>query len=195
MKRICVYAGSNPGVHPLYTETARELGAEIARRGYELVYGGSTMGLMGSTADAVLEQGGTAIGVMPRGLFRGEMAHRSLTQFYETADMHERKAKMAELSDAFIALPGGYGTFEELFEALSWGQLGIHQKPVGILNIDGYYTPLVQLVEQAVSAGFMPATHRELLLVDSTPAGLLDKLAAYQRPTLANKWSQSEQGE
>lgn len=102
---------------------------------------------------------------------------------------------MAELSDAFIALPGGYGTFEELFEALSWGQLGIHQKPVGILNIDGYYTPLVQLVEQAVSAGFMPATHRELLLVDSMPAGLLDKLAAYQRPTLANKWSQSEQGE
>jgi uncharacterized protein (TIGR00730 family) len=192
MNNVCVYAGSNPGVDAVYAETARKLGHEIARRGLGLVYGGSNMGLMGCTANAVLESGGKAIGVMPCGLFRGEMAHTGLSQFYEVADMHERKAKMAELSDAFIALPGGYGTWEELFEAVSWCQLGIHQKPVGILNVNGYYTPLLQMIEKAVSAGFMPASHADLLVSDSDPARLLDKLTDYQRPELANKWGQKD---
>ncbi|KKX55858.1 TIGR00730 family Rossman fold protein [Brevibacillus borstelensis] len=193
MKRICVYAGSNPGTKPVYTEKAKELGMELAKRGLELVYGGSNMGLMGSTANAVLEAGGAAIGVMPRGLFRGEMAHSGLTQFYQVENMHERKAKMSELSDAFIALPGGYGTFEELFEALCWGQIGIHEKPVGVLNVDDYYSPLIQLVETAVAAGFMPATHKELLIVDSEPVKLLDKLTTYKRPNLTNKWNEPDQ--
>ncbi|CAJ1003309.1 MULTISPECIES: TIGR00730 family Rossman fold protein [Brevibacillus] len=193
MNNVCVYAGSNPGVDAVYAETARKLGQEIARRRLGLVYGGSNMGLMGCTANAVLESGGTAIGVMPRGLFRGEMAHTGLSQFYEVADMHERKAKMAELSDAFIALPGGYGTWEELFEAVSWCQLGIHQKPVGILNVNGYYTPLLQMIGNAVSAGFMPSSHADLLVSDSDPARLLDKLAAYQRPELSNKWGQKDE--
>ncbi|MEJ8545637.1 TIGR00730 family Rossman fold protein [Brevibacillus borstelensis] len=192
MKRICVYAGSNPGTKPIYTEKAKELGMELANRRMELVYGGSNMGLMGSTANAVLGAGGTAIGVMPRGLFRGEMAHSGLTQFYQVENMHERKAKMAELSDAFIALPGGYGTFEELFEALCWGQLGIHEKPVGVLNVDEYYSPLIRLVESAVEAGFMPPTHKELLIVDSEPAKLLDKLLLYKRPNLTNKWNETD---
>ncbi|USG63948.1 TIGR00730 family Rossman fold protein [Brevibacillus ruminantium] len=192
MKRICVYAGSNPGTSPTFTEKAKELGAGIAHRGWELVYGGSNMGLMGSTANAVLEAGGKAIGVMPRGLFRGEMRHSGLTEFYEAENMHGRKAKMAELSDGFIALPGGYGTFEELFEILCWAQLGIHQKPVGILNIDDYYTPLLQLIEQAIFSGFMPATHRDLLLVDQEPDRLLDKMEAYKRPVLSNKWNEED---
>ncbi len=190
MKKICVFAGSNLGNEPIYAEAAAQLGRELARRELELVYGGSKIGLMGCTAKAVLESGGRAIGVMPRGLFRGEMIHEGLSEFYEVADMHERKAKMAELSDAFIALPGGYGTFEELFEVVSWSQLGIHQKPVGILNVNGYYTPLLQMVTQAISSGFMPSTHADLIISHTDASELVEKLAAYHRPVLTNKWNE-----
>ncbi|GIQ62655.1 hypothetical protein PACILC2_12230 [Paenibacillus cisolokensis] len=138
MKRICVFAGSNAGASPAYAEAAEALGAELAARGIELIYGGSRIGLMGRVADAALRGGGKVTGIMPRGLFAGEMIHTGLTEFREVADMHERKALMSELADAFVALPGGLGTFEELFEALSWSQLGIHRKPVGLLNVNRF---------------------------------------------------------
>ncbi|MFM1653228.1 TIGR00730 family Rossman fold protein [Brevibacillus sp. B_LB10_24] len=189
MKRICVFAGSNRGVNPQFEQMAKALGIELAARGLELVYGGSNAGLMGCIANTVLERGGKAIGVMPTGLFRGEMVHTGLTELYEVKDMHERKAKMGELADAFVALPGGYGTFEEVFEVVSWGQLGIHSKPVGLLNTAGYYTPLMEMVKTAVEAGFIPATHTELLICENEPAKLLERLHHYQPPAKTNKWS------
>ncbi|WP_409174166.1 TIGR00730 family Rossman fold protein [Brevibacillus fortis] len=190
MKRICVYAGSNPGVNPLFERCAQELGKELVARGLELVYGGSSMGLMGRVANAVLEGDGKAIGVMPTGLFRGEIVHKGLTELHEVLTMHERKAKMIDLSDGFIALPGGLGTFEEIFEVVSWGQIGIHQKPIGLLNVDGYYTPLMQMVEHATEAGFIPAMQGELILCESDPAVLLDRMRDYTPPVKVNKWSE-----
>ncbi|MBY0087642.1 TIGR00730 family Rossman fold protein [Brevibacillus sp. M2.1A] len=190
MKRICVYAGSNPGVNPLFERSAQELGKELVARGLELVYGGSSMGLMGRVANAVLESDGKAIGVMPTGLFRGEIVHKGLTELHEVLTMHERKAKMIDLSDGFIALPGGLGTFEEIFEVVSWGQIGIHQKPIGLLNVDGYYTPLMQMVEHATEAGFIPAMQGELILCESDPAVLLDRMRDYTPPVKVNKWSE-----
>ncbi|GEC88451.1 MULTISPECIES: TIGR00730 family Rossman fold protein [Brevibacillus] len=190
MKRICVYAGSNPGVNPLFERCAQELGKELVARGLELVYGGSSMGLMGRVANAVLEGDGKAIGVMPTGLFRGEIVHTGLTELHEVLTMHERKAKMIDLSDGFIALPGGLGTFEEIFEVVSWGQIGIHQKPIGLLNVDGYYTPLMQMVEHATEAGFIPAMQGELILCESDPAVLLDRMRDYTPPVKVNKWSE-----
>ncbi|EJL22085.1 TIGR00730 family Rossman fold protein [Brevibacillus sp. BC25] len=190
MKRICVYAGSNPGVNPLFERYALELGKELVGRGLELVYGGSSMGLMGRVANAVLEGDGKAIGVMPTGLFRGEIVHKGLTELHEVLTMHERKAKMIDLSDGFIALPGGLGTFEEIFEVVSWGQIGIHQKPIGLLNVDGYYTPLMQMVEHATEAGFIPAMQGELILCESDPAILLDRMRDYTPPVKVNKWSE-----
>jgi len=190
MKRICVFAGSNAGLHPEYAQKASELGQLLAQKGLELVYGGSKIGLMGLVADHILSGGGKAIGVMPRNLFRGEMAHTGLTELHEVANMHERKAMMSDLSDGFIALPGGYGTFEELFEVISWSQLGIHSKPVGILNIRGYYDPLMGMVKNAVDAGFMPETHLQLLIVESDPAVLLERMAQYMPPAYAHKWSE-----
>lgn len=190
MKRICVFAGSNPGVNPAFEQVAIELGKELVARGLDLVYGGSNMGLMGRVANAVLTGGGKAIGVMPTGLFRGEIVHTGLSELHEVSTMHERKAKMGELSDGFIALPGGYGTFEEIFEVVSWGQIGIHSKPIGLLNVDDYYKPLVELVNQAKAAGFIPANQGELILCDSDPSVLLDKMRDYTPPAKTNKWSE-----
>ncbi|MFD2371465.1 TIGR00730 family Rossman fold protein [Brevibacillus sp. GCM10020057] len=190
MKRICVFAGSNPGVNPAFEQAAIELGNELVARGLDLVYGGSIMGLMGKVANAVLTGGGKAYGVMPTGLFRGEIVHTGLTKLHEVTTMHERKAKMGDLSDGFIALPGGYGTFEEIFEVVSWGQIGIHSKPIGLLNVAGYYTPLIELVNHAKAAGFIPANQGDLILCESNPSVLLDKMRDYTPPAKTNKWSE-----
>lgn len=188
MKRICVFSGSNVGNKAEYEQLAVALGNELATRQYGLVYGGSQVGLMGRLANAVLTQGGEVIGVMPRGLFRGEIVHDQLTELIEVTTMHERKAKMSELADAFIALPGGYGTFEELFEAICWSQIGIHQKPIGLLNIAGFYDPLVQMVSQAVAAEFIHPEHAKLFVVAAEPQSLIEKMLHFQRPQQVNKW-------
>ncbi len=176
MKSICVFAGSSLGTLPAYRFEASRLGEEIARKGLRLVYGGSKIGLMGAVADAALAQGGEVIGVMPKGLFESEICHTGLTEFVEVADMHERKAKMGELSDAFIALPGGLGTFEELFEVASWAQIGIHKKPIGLLSVDGYYQPLLRLVLHSIEGGFVPESSRDLLSADESAVRLIEKL-------------------
>lgn len=190
MKRICVFAGSNPGVDPAFGQMAEKLGQELVSRDLELVYGGSNMGLMGRVANAVLTGGGKAIGIMPSGLFRGEIVHTGLTEFHEVRTMHERKAKMSELSDGFVALPGGYGTFEEIFEVVSWLQIGIHNKPLGLLNVAGFYTPLMEMVEHASKAGFIHETQTKLLVCESDPALLLDRLKNYTPPKKVNKWTE-----
>ncbi|RAS73853.1 TIGR00730 family Rossman fold protein [Priestia endophytica] len=174
MKRVCVFAGSNMGLNPEYAKQARELGRVIAMNGFHLVYGGSKLGLMGEVANGALEQGGHVTGVMPRGLFKEEIAHRGVSDFIEVADMHERKAKMSELSDMYVALPGGYGTFEELFEVICWAQIGIHKKPIGLLNVEGYYDPLLQLIEHTVNSGFMPRVHGQYVMQGSNPKCLLE---------------------
>jgi len=187
VKRLCVFCGSNPGFNPAYREAATALGSLLAERHIELVFGGGHIGLMGAVADAVLRAGGHVIGVIPHALVARELAHTGIQDLRAVNSMHERKALMAELSDGFIALPGGYGTFEEFFEIITWGQLGIHHKPCGLLNIQGYYTPLLQLVEMGVKEGFIPESHRELVLVESTPTGLLEKMQGYHSSATA-KW-------
>jgi uncharacterized protein (TIGR00730 family) len=172
---------------------AEELGSELVKGGYDLVYGGSRVGLMGRLADTVLRQGGRAIGVMPKGLFRGEIVHTELTELHEVMNMHERKGKMGELADAFIALPGGFGTFEEIFEVVSWGAIGLHRKPIGLLNVDGYYNPIMNMVDQGVQAGFIHPSHAPLLICESNPAVLLEKLNSYQPAAGVNKWSELEE--
>ncbi|MGA9174554.1 MAG: TIGR00730 family Rossman fold protein [Thermoactinomyces sp.] len=195
MKNICVFAGSNPGKNPEYQAAAKSLGLVMAKSGLGLVYGGSSVGLMGVVADTVLENGGTAVGVMPTFLSRKEIKHHRLTHFYETEGMHERKAKMGELSDAFIALPGGYGTFEEVFEVLSWGQLGIHHKPIGLLNVAGYFDPLVQMVQKAIDDGFIRPEHFSLFVCESNAEVLVKKLFAYRPPKPVLKWEELSQKE
>ncbi|WP_409342975.1 TIGR00730 family Rossman fold protein [Paenibacillus sp. MBLB4367] len=190
MKTICVYAGSNPGNSTEYERYAVMLGELLVEKGYKLVYGGSKIGLMGRLADTVLAGGGEAVGVMPRGLFRGEMVHARLTELIEVDSMHERKAKMQELADGFVALPGGFGTLEELFEAVSWSQLGIHAKPVGLLDVEGYYAPLVRFVSHAVDAGFIHSAHAGLLLLEREPANLLERMESFRPPQNVNKWSE-----
>jgi len=190
MKRICVFAGSHPGVNPAFERVAKELGRELVARELDLVYGGSNMGLMGRVANAVLTSGGKAIGVMPTGLFRGEIVHTGLTELHEVATMHERKARMGDLSDGFVALPGGYGTFEEIFEVVSWGQIGLHSKPIGLLNVDDYYTPLIELLNHAQATGFIPANPGELILCERDPSVLLDKMRNYTPPVKRSKWSE-----
>ena len=182
MKRICVFCGSSPGNDPRYLEAARSMGRLLAGRGLGLVYGGGSVGLMGAVADAALAAGGEAIGVIPRVLQVRELAHRSLTTLHVVGSMHERKALMAELSDGFVALPGGMGTLEELSEVLTWAQLGIHARPVGLLDVAGYYRPLATFFDQAVTAGFLRPAHRRLLLVGEEPGPLLDDLAAWRGP-------------
>lgn len=154
MKTICVFAGSNPGVKDVYKQKAVELGTYMAEQDIRLVYGGSRIGLMGAIADEVLRQGGQVIGVMPKGLFRGEVVHQELTELIEVTGMHERKAKMSELADGFIAMPGGFGTYEELFEVLCWAQIGIHQKPIGLYQVNEYFNPLIDMVKFSVQEGF-----------------------------------------
>jgi uncharacterized protein (TIGR00730 family) len=192
MRRICVYAGSNPGTHPAYAGSARALAQELAGRGIGLVYGGGKVGLMGVIADAVLAAGGEAIGVMPQALIDREIGHPALTELKVVSSMHERKALMAELADAFVALPGGIGTLEELIEVYTWSQLGIHDKACGVLNVRGFYDGLATFLDHAVSEGFLRPQHRAVLSVAEDPASLLDALAAYEPPRVA-KWLELDQ--
>jgi uncharacterized protein (TIGR00730 family) len=187
LKRICVFCGSSSGVHVSYAHEAQAVGKLLCRRGIELVYGGGNVGLMGVLADACLAEGGRVIGVIPQALVDKEVAHSGLTELRVVSSMHERKAIMADLSDAFMALPGGYGTWEELFEMLTWSQLGIHGKPCGLLNVNGYYDPLLELADKAVSEGFLRGVNRDLLLSDDDPERLLDRLSSYSLPVV-EKW-------
>jgi uncharacterized protein (TIGR00730 family) len=176
MQRICVFCGSQVGTNGLYRQAATALGQLLVRHGYGLVYGGGHVGLMGVIADAVLASGGEVIGVIPESMVARELAHTGVTQLEVVPGMHERKARMAELADAFIALPGGYGTFEELFEVITWAQLGIHRKPIGVLNVAGYFQALKVLVDQAIAEGFIGAAHRCLLTIADDPGTLLETL-------------------
>lgn len=175
---VCVYCGSREGTTPAFADAARAVGAEIARRGWQLVYGGGRAGLMGLVADAVLAAGAPAVGVIPRSLMEREVGHAGLTELHVVETMHQRKRLMAERSDAFIALPGGIGTFEELFEVWTWRQLGYHDKPVGLLNAAGYYDALLAFLQLTVAQGFVSPPQHALLQVDADPARLLDAIAA-----------------
>lgn len=188
MKRICVYSGSNIGNRPEYKEAAIKLSDVLVTNDIELVYGGSKVGLMGEIANQMLENGAKATGVMPKGLFPKEIIHDRLSSLIEVNDMHERKKTMANLSDGFIALPGGIGTFEELFETLSWAQLGIHQKPVGVLNAAGFFDPVLSLLQNTVKEGFMNESNLKLLLVSADPKELVDMMENYVPPVLDTKW-------
>ena len=174
MLRICVFCGSQAGTNGLYGQTAIDMGRLLALRGYGLVYGGGHVGLMGLIADAVLASGGEVIGVIPESMVARELAHAGVTHLHVVPGMHERKARMATLADAFIALPGGYGTFEELFEVITWAQIGLHRKPIGLLNVAGYFNALRALVEHAIAEGFIRPEHRRLLTIADAPATLLD---------------------
>lgn len=180
LKRVCVFCGSHAGRNPAYRETAIVTGQLLARRGITLVYGGGNVGLMGAVADACLEAGGQVIGCIPKQLLDRELAHQGLTELHVVESMHQRKQLMADLSDAFIALPGGIGTFEELFEIWTWSLLGIQRKATGLVNVDRYYDHLIGLADHAVAEGFLKPEPRELLMVDTDPARLLDRIAAFQ---------------
>lgn len=187
MKRICVFCGSNKGVRAEYVSAAQAMGQALVKRNIGLVYGGGNVGLMGVIADAMLAEGGEVIGVIPQGLVAREVAHQNLTEQRIVSTMHERKALMAELSDAFIAMPGGMGTFDEFCEILTWAQLGIHQKPCGILNVENYFTPLLTMFDHAMNEGFLRDTHRALVIEAREPDALLNALELYQ-PQYAEKW-------
>lgn len=192
LKKICVYCGSSSGKSPAYTEAATQLGRAMHQRGIGLVYGGAAVGIMGAVADAVLEAGGEAIGVIPKSLAVKEVAHHQLTELHVVGSMHERKAMMAELSDGFIALPGGWGTLEELFEMLTWAQLGFHKKPCGLLNVNGYYDGLIGFLDNAFEQQFVNELYRPMLLTAQQPEELLDQYASYQAPVV-HKWVDEEQ--
>jgi uncharacterized protein (TIGR00730 family) len=183
MKRLAVYCGSNQGARPEYTAAAQELGALLARKKIELVYGGGCVGLMGAVAEAVLNGGGHVIGVIPEKLVIKEVVHEKLPDLRVVKTMHERKALMADLADGFIALPGGYGTFEEFFEVLAWGQLGWHQKPFGLLNVAEFYTPLMQFLNHTTEQGFIRPKHRALIILENEPEILLKKMKEFRPPT------------
>jgi uncharacterized protein (TIGR00730 family) len=187
LRRVCVFCGSSLGVHPAYAQAADETGRILAQRGIELVYGGGRVGLMGRIADACLSHGGRVIGVMPKALVEKEIGHQGLTELRVVASMHERKALMADLADAFIAMPGGFGTWEEFCEVLTWSQLGLQRKACALLNVNGYYDPLLRMADQAVEHGFVRDVHRELMLSDTEPERLLDRLTSYTVP-LVDKW-------
>jgi uncharacterized protein (TIGR00730 family) len=187
MRRVGVFCGSAAGGQPTYLAAARALGELLARRGFGLVYGGASIGLMGAVADAALAAGGEVIGVIPAALEAKEIAHENLTRLEVVSSMHERKARMSELADAFVALPGGMGTLEELSEMLTWAQLGLHRKPCGLLDVAGYWRPLVAFFDHAVQEGFLRPQHRALLLVEEDSPRLLDALAAYVPPA-GEKW-------
>lgn len=187
MKRICVYCGSSPGRNPAFRKAAVRLGEALVERGLGLVYGGASVGIMGTLADAVLAHGGEAIGVIPRALDEKEITHPGLSEQHVVDSMHERKALMAELSDGFIALPGGWGTFEEIFEAMTWAQLGIHSKPCGLLNVSGYYDHLGAFLDHAIEQAFVKPEHRDMLLISPDADELLDRFARY-RPPQVRKW-------
>ncbi len=187
MKTVCVFCGSSEGFRPGYKEAAGELGTLIASRGMALVYGGSHVGLMGVLADACLEAGGKAYGVIPEAMVEREVAHESLTELHVVNTMHERKALMADMSDGFVALPGGIGTFEEFFEVYTWGQLGYHSKPYGLLNVEKYFDPLAAMLDHAVAEGFVKPEHREFLRLSRSPRDILDFLETF-KPQPVSKW-------
>lgn len=178
IERLCVFCGSSSGNNPVYANAAKQLGAHLAADRTTLVFGGGRVGLMGVLADAVLAAGGSAIGVMPKSLVEKEIAHTSLTELHVVDSMHERKALMADLADGFVLLPGGFGSWEEFCEIFTWLQLGIHRKPCGILNVAGYYDPLLAQAARAVADAFLPATHLESLVIDTDPRRLLARLAS-----------------
>ncbi|MBS7541250.1 LOG family protein [Ancylobacter lacus] len=187
MRRLCVFLGSNPGLRPDYLAAARELGGALAREGIGLVYGGSSVGLMGALADAALAAGGEVIGIIPQRLVEKEVAHRGLADLRVVRSMHERKALMAELSDGFVALPGGAGTLEELFEVWTWAQLGNHTKPCAVMNVAGYYDGLLAFLDHAEAEAFMRPQHRRMLIEARDPAALFAALRAYEAPSVT-KW-------
>ena len=187
MPRICVFAGSSAGARPQYRAAAQALGQALCERQTDLVYGGAHVGLMGAIADAVIAGGGRVTGVIPDALMSKELAHTGVTELHVVASMHERKALMAELSSGFIALPGGWGTWEELFEVLTWGQLGLHAKPCGLLNAGGYFDGLLAFMAHAMQEGFVRPEQNGMLLVADSPGSLLDQMTAY-RPPLVEKW-------
>lgn len=180
--RLCVFAGSSTGANPNYVSEARKLGTLLAKRKIGLVYGGASVGLMGAVADATLEGGGEVIGVIPKSLLARELAHKQLSDLRIVDSMHERKATMAQLSEGFIAIPGGIGTLEEIFEIWTWGQLGDHEKPCALLNTGNYYSPLLSFIDRVVAEGFVKPAHREMLLVDADPERLLDRMNTYVPP-------------
>jgi uncharacterized protein (TIGR00730 family) len=187
LARVCVFCGSKTGGDPRYAEAAAELGRHLAARGIGLVFGGGSVGLMGVLADAVLDAGGEATGVIPESLATKELLHARVSDMRVVESMHARKALMAELSDAFIALPGGYGTFEELFEIVTWAQLGFHRKNTGLLDTAGYFDPLVRTIDHGIREGFIRGEHRELFVVEAEPAALLDRLAEHRLPRV-KRW-------
>ncbi|MEZ5355177.1 MAG: TIGR00730 family Rossman fold protein [Bryobacteraceae bacterium] len=186
-KRVCVFCGSAPGARAEYLEAARVLGAHLAHSGSTLVYGGGRTGLMGALADAALQAGGEVIGAMPKPLVDKEVAHTGLSRLHVVASMHERKALMADLADAFLALPGAFGTLDELCEILCWGQLGFHEKPVGLWNVGGYWEPLRALFDHATEEGFLKPQHRNIALIDDSLERLLQRMDEYQ-PVHLEKW-------
>lgn len=186
-QRICVFCGSNLGNRPAYRAAAEHMGSLLVERGIELVYGGGNIGLMGALADTVLQLGGRVIGVIPESLMAREVGHLGLTELRVVNSMHERKALMSDLSDGFIALPGGFGTFEEFCEVVTWSQLGLQSKPCGLLNVEGYYAPLLELFDHAVREGFLKVPNRRLVLDDEDPERLLEKMAAFH-PNPVEKW-------
>jgi uncharacterized protein (TIGR00730 family) len=192
MKRVCVFCGSNNGSRQSYVDAAQMIGRTLVRRGIELVYGGGRIGLMGAVADSVLSNGGKVIGVIPEALVTKEVAHEGLSEQIVVSSMHERKAMMADLSDAFIALPGGYGTLEEFCEVLTWAQLGLHQKPCGILNVDGYYDKLLSFFDHSVTEGFVHSVYRSLVIEETGPERLLALLSNYRPPEL-ERWIEREE--
>jgi len=187
LQRLCVFCGSSLGIQTAYAQAADDMGRLLAERGVELVYGGGKVGLMGRIADACLSHGGRAIGVMPRILVEKEIAHSGLTELRVVTSMHGRKALMADLADAFVAMPGGYGTWDEFCEVLTWSQLGLQRKACAVLNISGYYDPFLAMADRAVDEGFLRDVHRELLLSDTDPTRLLDLLNNYTVP-IVDKW-------
>ncbi len=182
-----MFCASSPGVRPMYVQAAGHIAQLLAQREIGLVYGGGKVGLMGALADACLNHGGRVVGVMPKALVEKEIAHRGLSELHVVESMHERKARMADLADAFVALPGGYGTWEEFCEVLTWSQLGLHRKACALLNVNGYYDSLLAMADRAVEEGFLRDVHRKLLLADTDPVRLLDRLNSYTVPVI-DKW-------
>ncbi len=190
---LCVFCGSSDRIAPHFLHAARALGQAMAERGVRVVYGGGSTGMMGALADAALAAGGEVIGVIPQIFNTPALAHSRLNQMIVVPDMHTRKARMAELSQGFIALPGGYGTLEELFEVLTWAQVGIHRHPIGLLDVDGFFHPLLQLIQHLEGQGFIYAEHSRLLCLSSQPGSLLDKMAAYRPPPGLERWVKRRQ--
>ena len=193
VERVCVFCGASPGANPAYAEATAELARLLVADGVGVVYGGGGVGLMGALADAVLAEGGEIIGVIPRALVDREIAHRDVPDMHVVGSMHERKALMAELADAFVALPGGIGTLEELFEVYTWAQLGLHTKPCALLNVEGYYEGVAGFLAHAVEERFLPQETRDLLMVERDPAALIERLKAFEPRTLIPKWIDREE--